>query len=245
MSDLSKKLFRTAMSLSIACLLSVPAYAARLVNVTASLTVSCTNCQTDISDVTGVYSSNPSGPYSLQSDGSSYSSPQVESQILTNNSVYTLDTMNTLVNGLVGPGTRTVGLHFFSPVEGSASFPNDVLPACWGGSHDQDQAVNWSVFASNSVNFPLMTVGVAYPGFARMDFNVRNGVCDNQIYRFRLQWYNTCITRTSSNTWVVTSDTCGTTINYGTASLIGQGGKGQTVGYGDWRVPFKLTLVKP
>jgi hypothetical protein len=244
MSKVSMKLFTVAMSLTALCLLSLPAHAAKAVNVTAALAGNCSNCQTDISDVTGVYSSNPDGPYSLQSDGSSYASPEVESQILTNNSVYTLDTMNTLVNGLVGPGTRTVGLHFFSPVEGKVA--NDVLPACWGGNHDQDQAVNWSVFASNSVNFPLMAVGRQYPGFARMDFNVRNGVCDNQVYRFRLQWYNVCITRTgtSPNTWVITSDSCGAQINYGTASLIGQGGKNQTIGYGDWREPFQLTLTQ-
>jgi hypothetical protein len=214
---------------------SIPAFAAKAVNLKASLTQTCTNCDTDQAPLDG------SGDYGLTSDGADYvPGGGVQSQILTNNSVYTLSTMNTLVNGLVGPGTRTVEMHFYSTVEGV--YPNNVLPACWGGAHDQDQAVNWSIFSS-SVTFPNMQVGSSYGGFSRLDFNVRNGVCDGQVYRFYLRHYSVCITRTSLKTWVVTSDSCGPQTNYGTAGLNGQGGKnGQTIYYGDWRVPFKITL---
>lgn len=214
---------------------AIPAFAAKAVNLTASLAQSCSNCDTDVSLL------GTTGDYSLLSDGSDYvPGGGVQSQILTNNSVYTLSTMNTLVNGLVGPGTRTVQMHFYSPVEGI--YANDVLPACWGGSHDEDQAVNWSIFSS-SATFPNMQVGFSYGGFSRLDFNVRNASCDKNIYRFYLKYYNACITRTSLTTWVVTSDSCGTQTNEGTAGLNGQGGKnGQTLYYGDWRVPFKITL---
>ena len=216
---------------------AIPAFAAKAVNLTASLAQSCSNCDTNVSPL-GI-----TGDYSLLSDGSDYvPGGGVQSQILTNNSVYTLSTMNTLVNGLVGPGTRTVQMHFYSPVEGVYS--NNVLPACWNGSHDEDQAVNWSIFSS-SVGFPSMQVGSSYGGFSRLDFNDRSAACYNQVYRFYLRYYNVCITRTSLTTWDVTSDSCGKATNYGEASLNGQGGKGgQTINYGDWRVPFKVTLTK-
>jgi len=218
---------------------SMVAHAAKAVNLAASLTQKCSNCDTNVSPVA------TTGDYSLLSDGASYApSGGVQSQILTNNSVYTLSTMNTLVNGLVGPGTRSVQMHFFSPVEGQ--YTNNVLPACWAGNHEQDQAVNWSVFSS-SVTFPNMQVGSSfqYGGFSRLDFNVRNGTCDGQVYRFYLRYYNVCISRTSLNTWVVTSDSCGRATNYGEGNLRGQGGKnGQTIDYGDWRLPFKLTMTK-
>ncbi|MFB3924360.1 MAG: hypothetical protein ACE145_21780 [Terriglobia bacterium] len=217
-------------------LASSPAHAAKAINLTASLAHSCSNCDTDVSLL------GQTGDYSLLSDGASYPNGNgVQSQILTNNSVYTLNTLNTLVNGLVGTGTRTVKMHFYSPVEGI--YLDDVLPACWNGSHDQDQAVNWSIFSS-SVTFPNMQVGQSYGGFSRLDFNVRNGRCDKQIFRFYLRYYNACITRTSLTMWVVTSDSCGKATNYGEASLNGQGGKGQTMYYGDWRLPFKVTLTK-
>jgi len=216
---------------------SIPAFAAKAVNLTASLTEKCPNCDTDVSPVGTL------GKYSLLSDGASYAPGNgVQSQILTNNTVYTLSTMNTLVNGLVGPGSRTVQMHFYSPVEGVYS--NNVLPACWNGNHDEDQAVNWSIFSS-SATFPNMQVGASYGGFSRLDFNDRSAACFNQVYRFYLRYYNVCITRTSLTTWVVTSDSCGRATNYGEASLNGQGGKGgQTINYGDWRVPFKVTLTQ-
>jgi hypothetical protein len=229
--------FKIAMCLGVVYAFSLPAYASKAVNVTATLRPFCSNCDTDVSLL------GASGDYSLQPDsmGDYAPSSAVESQFLTHNAVYTLDTTGTLVNGLVGFTTRTVKMHFYSPVE--KLYASDSLPACWGGNHDQNQAVNWSVF-SNSTGFPQMTVGTPYSGFARMDFNVRNSQCDNQVFRFYLKWYNVCITRTSANAWDVTSDSCGTQINYGTAGLNGQGGKHQTFYYGDWRLPFDLTLTQ-
>ncbi len=229
----------SARLLLLASFCAMNAFGAKSINLTANLPADlpaeyCLNCATDLAP------QGSSGPYSLLSDGAAYASGGVQSQILTHNAVYTLDTTSTLVNGLIGAGTRTVQIHFWSPVEGTGS---DVLPACWGGSHDQEQAVNWSV-VSHAVKFPAMVVGSQYPGFARLDFNVRNGVCDKQVFRFYLRYYSVCITRTAAG-WVVTSDSCGTEFNYGTAGLNGQGGKkGQTVYYGDWRVPFKLTLTQ-
>jgi hypothetical protein len=250
MSKVSMKLFKMALCLSATCLLTLPAFAARSVNVKATLTVSCPNCQTDISDATGEISNTPNGPYSLQSDGAgdgSYSNPQVQSQILTHNNVYTLDTMNTLVNGQIVSGTRTVGLHFYSPVEGLPAFSDDVLPACWDGAHELSEAVNWSVFSGSSISFVQMTSTDSYPGWARMDFNVTDHSCNPQVNKFTLHWYAVCIAHPDPSTWVVTSDVCGgpSSLNYGTAGLNGQGGKkGQTQYYGDWRMPFQLTLVK-
>jgi hypothetical protein len=215
-------------------LFATSAFAAKAVKVTARLSVTCPNCATDVAPD---YSLLPDNDFGYPSGNG------VKSEILTNNSVYTLDTTGTLVNGLVGGGTRTILMHFYSPVEGV--YANNVLPACWNGDRDQEQAVNWSVFASNSQSFPLMQVGVQYPGWARMDFNVRNGSCDNQIFRYYMQWYGACIVRKDANTWEVTSDSCGRATNYGEVNLRGQGGKsGQTVNYGDWRMPFKLTLIK-
>lgn len=219
------------------CLLSfmaTSAFAAKAVKIKANLVINCTNCDTNVAPDYSLLPDSNSG----YSDGNG-----IKSQILTNNSVYTLDTLSTLVNGLVGGGTRTVLMHFFSPVEGQ--FAGHNLPGCWQGDYDQEQAVNWSVFASNSQAFPLMQTGVAYPGFARMDFNVRNGSCDNQIFRYYLRWFNACIVRKDANTWEVTSDSCGKQTNYGEANLRGQGGKsGQTINYGDWRMPFKLTMSR-
>lgn len=213
---------------------AIPAFAAKAVNLTASLTQNCSNCETDVSLL------NTTGDFSLLSDGGSYAPGNgIQSQVLTNNTVYTLSTMDTLLNGLV---PRTVQMHFYSPVEGQ--YTDNVVPACWNGSHDQDQAVNWSIFSS-SVTFPNMQVGSSYGGFSRLDFNVRNGVCDTQVYRFYIRYYNVCITRTGLKTWDVTSDSCGRATNYGEGNLRGQGGTGgQTVNYGDWRVPFKITLMK-
>jgi hypothetical protein len=214
-------------------LMATSAFAAKAVKVTAKLTTTCLNCSTDVAP-----------DYSLLPD-SDFGYPDgdgIKSQILTNNSVYTLDTTGTLVNGVVSGGTRTILMHFYSSVEGV--FANNVLPGCWNGNHDQEQAVNWSVFASNSQAFPQMQVGVGYPGWARMDFNVRDGSCDNQVFRYYMQWYNGCIVRKNATTWEVTSDSCGRQTNYGEVNLRGQGGKkGQTVNYGDWRMPYKLTLT--
>jgi hypothetical protein len=216
------------------------AYAGKALVMRADLAETCPNCNTDISTV------EVPGPYSLQNDipGGYLPGDGVKSQILTHNAVYTLDTMSTLVNGVVGAGTRYVRMHFYSSVEGQ--FPGHVLPPCWQGDYDQDQAVNWSIFSDNSVFFQNMTVGQSYPGRARMDFNVRNGVCDQQIYRYYLTWHAVCIKRTGSSTWEVTSDTCGRQTNYGEATLRGQGGrKKETINYGDWRMPFKLTISAP
>lgn len=228
-------------------MVAIPAFAAKGGNkptgntglaVTATLSMTCTNCATDEAPLGG------SGDYSLQMDNASgyMDGNGVQSQILSSGAVYTLDTMDTLVGGVPGPGTRTVQIHLFSPVEGL--YPDNVIPSCWGGSHDQDQAVNWSVFSSTNTKFTLMQLNTPYDGFARMDFNVRNGACDRQIYRYFLRWYSACIVRTGPNTWEVTSDSCGRATNYGEASLEGQGGrKKETVSYGDWRVPYKLTLT--
>jgi hypothetical protein len=221
--------------------LATTAYAGKALVLKADLTETCSNCNTDVSNAVP-------GPYSVRNDipGGYLPGNGVKSQILTHNAVYTLDTMNTLVNGVVGAGTRYVRMHFYSSVEGSSQYPNNVLPACWQGEHDQNQAVNWSVFSDNSVFFEDMVVGLSYPGRARMDFNVRNGLCDQQIFRFYLTWYSVCIKRTGVSSWEVTSDTCGRQTNYGEANLQGQGGrKKETINYGDWRMPFKLTLSAP
>ncbi|MCI0721748.1 MAG: hypothetical protein L0338_22675 [Acidobacteria bacterium] len=203
------------------------------VSLKAELVEACANCQ---SNVPGTYSLLPDNSILGYEDGNG-----VISQILTHNSVYTLDTSGTLVNGVVGSGTRFVNLHFFSPVEGR--FKGHVLPPCWDGDYDQAQAVNWSVFTPNSTGFSRLAVGESVDGFARMDFNVRNGFCDNQIYRYFLRWYNACTTRTASG-WEVTSGPCGAMNNYGEANLRGQGGrKKETLDYGDWRLSFKLILT--
>ena len=215
------------------------AYGGKAISITANLQSTCTNCDTNVA-LPG-----PPGDYSLLPDalGAYSNSNGVSSQVLTNNFVYNLNTMGTLVNGLVGASSRTVRMHFYSSVEGI--YPSDVLPACWGGNHDQDQAVNWNIY-SNKVGFGQMAVGVRYAGSARLDFNVRNAQCDKQIFRFYLEWYNGCVVRTNSTTWVATSDSCGMQTNYGTAGLFGQGGTNkQTLYYGDWREPYKITLSTP
>lgn len=235
------KLALAALMLSVAGLLA--ASAAEKNPVSATLATTCTNCETDIAPAGG------SGDYSLKSDGFAYpgGDPMVISHFTPSRRVYTLDTSDTLVNGLVAPSTRTVNLHFYSPVEckpGDCPFPNDVLPACWGGNHNQEQAVNWGIFAPRS--FDRMVVGGNYSGMARLNFNVRNADCDRQVNRFRLEWPTVCITRTGAGTWAITSEACtSTTVNIGEAHLQAYGGmKRNTTDYGDWRMPFSLTLAK-
>lgn len=211
------------------------AEAGRLLLVRAELAEACANCQVP----------NNGGNYSVLGDGlGAYTNGNgVKSQIITHNTIYNLDTLDTLVNGQVVYGTtRTVRMHFYSPVEGQ--FPGHNLPACWNGNYDQEQAVNWIILSDNSQTLTGMQVGQQVQGRARADFNVRNGSCDNQIFRFYLQWHNVCITRTSASTWDATTDLCNRTNNYGTATLFGQGGrKKETLDYGDWRMPFKMTLT--
>ena len=189
----------------------------------------------------------------------------VQSEILTHNTVYTLDTLDTLnqVTGAVIDGvTITATLHFYNHV-------GNMPPGCWGTptlipytgddgkihnivTIDVTQAVNWSILSENSTALTDMEVGTGktYPGFARLDFNVRNGnVCDGNIYRFYLKWplpnrktgggAGITIKRIQDGQWEITTD------KYGTASLFGQGGKaGQTLYYGDWRMPFKIILTQ-
>lgn len=220
--------------LALAVLAGLPADAGRPVKIKAELVRDCTNCQTLTPDRYSVLPDTSLG----YEDGNG-----VQSEILNHNSVYTLDTMDTLVNGTVGAGTRYAELVFYSPVEGQ--FPGHVLPECWEGDYTLMEAVNWSVFAGNKVQFPQMEPGQLYDGWARMDFNVRDvdKSCDRQLYRFYLRWYNACIERTGDSTWEVTSGPCGAMVNYGEANLQGQGGrKKETIDYGDWRLPFKLLL---
>jgi hypothetical protein len=252
MSERFSKFIRIAAIIAVLSLATATAWAAKAVNVTASLTTTCPNCRTDADGA------NPEGsgarPYSLVSDGDSYSpftDSRIQSQILTNNSVYTLDTSATLVDGLVVTGiTRTVDMHFYSsveckPGETGCEFPNNILPVCWGGNYDQDQAVNWSVFSP--ISLVTMKTGDAKLGMARLNFNVRKAACDRELNRFRLEWGAVCITHPTLTSWVVTSGTCVTTdLNYGEAHLQAYGGRKQnTVDYGDWRMPFVLTLTKP
>lgn len=229
-----KRWFGMAGAACVMTLLASTAFAGRAVKLRADLTQDCFNCRTDLTP-------DGTGDYSLLVDFGPYDPGNgVKSEILNNNSVYTLDTMDTLVNGVVGPGTRFVRMHFYTGAD-PIVYPNNVLPGCWDGP-DQNQAVNWSVFAYNSQSFLKMQTGVAYPGWARMDFNVRNGVCDRQIYRYYLRWYSATIVRTDANTWVVTSGD-GSNTNWGEANLRGQGGrKKETIDYGDWRMPFRLVL---
>lgn len=179
-----------------------------------------------------------------------------QSNILTHNTVYTLDTTGTLVNGLVSPGfTRTIHMHFYTTA-------TNTTPACWNDANrtdlnndfnDETQAVNWSILSQNSMPFTNMVVGTPYPGTARLNFNVRNGVCENTIYRFTLKWAagtgpttgggGITITQlpptaAGKRQWMVTTD------QYGTAGLTGQGGKGNTIDYGQWRLPFKILLIE-
>lgn len=212
------------------------AEAGRTLTVTMTLAEACANCDV-VPDV-------PDPTYSVLQDFGPYQPGNgVKSEIINHNTIYNLDTLNTLVNGNVGSGTRYVRMHFFSPVEGQ--FPGHNLPACWNGNRDQNQAVNWIILSDNSQTLTGMTVGthISYPGRARMDFNVRNASCEGQIFRYYLNWYNVCIKRTATASWEVTSDPCGATVNYGTANLRGQGGRRkETVNYGDFRLPFKMTF---
>jgi hypothetical protein len=222
-------------TLVLAVLVGIPpaADAGRPVPVKAQLVEDCQNCGTPTRDSYSVLPDTTEG----YPNGNG-----VESRILNNNSVYTLDTLDTLDKGLVGAGTRYMELVFFSPVEGQ--FPGHILPPCWDGDYTQMQAVNWSVFTSGKPGFTKMEVGQQYPGFARMDFNVRDKSCDRQTFRYYLRWYNACIERTSETSWEVTSENCGALMNYGEANLEGQGGrKKETIDYGDWRLPFKLLLT--
>ncbi len=215
--------------------LAAAAWAGAAIRMRAELTDVCANCQTDTAGTYSVLADLPTG----YEDGNG-----VKSKILTHNAVYTLDTLDTLVNGQVGSGTRFVEMHFYSPVENQ--FPGHVLPPCWGGNYDQNQAVNWSVFSDNSLPFTKMEVGQSYPGRARMDFNVRNTACDREIYRYYLVWSSVCITRTGTGSWDATSGDCGAQNNYGEANLRGQGGRRkETINYGDWRLPFQLRLTSP
>ena len=208
------------------------AVAGRILRLKAELTDVCANCATDTAGTYSVLPDLPSGYL----DGAG-----VKSQILNHNAVYTLDTLDTLVNGQVGSGTRFVELHFYSPVEGQC--PGHVLPACWAGNYDQSQAVNWSIFSDNSLPFTQMEVGQSYDGRARMDFNVRNTACDREIYRYYLVWSSVCILRTGAGSWDATSGDCGSQNNFGEATLRGQGGRRkETINYGDWRLPFKLQI---
>ena len=240
------KLPRFAVLISVVGLTALAAWAATAVNVTATLATTCTNCDTDIAPIGG------SGNYGLISDGFAYpgGDPLVVSNIITHNAVYTLDTSATLVNGYVDDTSRTVKMHFYSPVECKpgqvgCTWPNNKLPPCWGAdAYDQEQAVNWSVFAPKS--FLRMTTGAKYSGMARLNFNVRNAACDGQVNRFRLEWPVVCITRTGTGSWAVTSQACtSTSLNIGEAHLQAYGGtKKNTVDYGDWRMPFFLTLTR-
>lgn len=255
MKSVLKYLLRSLAIAAALGLITAQVFAGGATLLNADFAVSCPNCATDISGQVytwnGNFFSNLNGPYSVQDDlyGSYSPSASLESQILTNVSVYALNTTGTLNTAVV----RNVKLHFFSPVSGSPNYPNDVLPPCWQGDQDQEWPVLMNVFAGNNMAFPKMLVGKAYPGTARVNFNNYGGACYNQINKFQFNWYNVCIVHPSSNVWVVTSDACGPTgpsfqsdINYGTGTLSSQGGKkGQTVYYGDWRVPFQLTLTKP
>lgn len=202
----------------------------------STISLPCSNCDTDFSPAgaTGTYSLMPDQFGSYIEDGA------VHASMFASHGVYTLDTTGTLVNGVVGAATRTVRMHFYSPVEGKYS--TNVLPACWNGQHDQQQAVTWSVFSSDATAFTEMERGSSYPGFARLDFAVRNGKCEGEVSRFYLRWSNVCITHPVENAWVVTSSACGILADYGEASLKGVGSD-KTLSYGDWRMPFQMTLM--
>ena len=178
----------------------------------------------------------------------------VQSEILTHNTVYTLDTTGTLVDGHVNPiSTRFVKMHFnFPPGVVNATTGLPKYPPCWGGNHDQEQAVNWSIFSDNATTFLDMVPGgtTQYDGFARLDFNVRNADCDREMNRFYLKWTlsnrktglgggGIKIVRKTATVWEVQTDP------YGEASLYGQGGQGQTEYFGDFRMPFKIILTAP
>lgn len=214
-------------------LVGLPADAGRTVKIKAELVEACSNCMTSTPSFYSVLPDTNQG----YTDGNG-----VVSEILTHNTVYTLDTLDTLVDGIPGPGTRFAEMVFFSPVEGQ--FPGHELPPCWFGDYTQLQAVNWSIFSDNQVSFTKMDVGAQVDGTSRMDFNVRNRFCDTQIFRFILRWHNVCIERQDATSWLVTSGSCGAMLNYGEANLESQGGQHQTLDYGDWRLPFQLLLTE-
>lgn len=243
MSDRVRTFSLVAICLGAVCVLAAPASAKKAINVKADFTAPCPNCETDWSGTwwsdMGIYYNNPNGPYSVQDSpsGTSYEpGSTVTSQILTHNKVYTLQTNRT-------SWTRSVLMHFFSSVSGDPQYPDNVLPSCWAGDPDQNWPINLSVF-SNNLGFPDMQVGSSYSGWARVQFNNLSSNCDTQINFYNFEWYGVCITHPSSTSWVITTDACGAQINYGTGNLKSQGGKKhQTVNYGDWRVPFQLTLT--
>ncbi len=264
----------------------VPAFAAgkskNIIPVRATVIEFCANCMTDVGGVFAPWVALPIDwlagmpSYSMKTDGLGDYVPVVDSSGVsivisdwgTNSAVYSLNTENSLVNGLVNlsGGTRAVRMHFFSTVEFPfvTTFPGDTLPPCWSGSHNHIEAVNWDVFASQFIE--RLAVGDVDHGTARANFNVRpdpadyvSSTCDQQNARFVLTWSSVCIVRLpdvgGKRVWVATSDLCeGTTsgltpggsssgLNFGTASLQGFGGRhGQTIPYGDWRMPFKLIL---
>jgi hypothetical protein len=236
--------FAVTLVLAGSCLTARHALAGSTIPINATLNWTCTNCDTAVGLFGTATSLEANGTYSLlpPSPGFVYLPSNVESEILTHNSVYTLNTTNT---------SETVQMDFYAPAGAVALGAS--LPACWSGNTAdsngiegyQNQTVDWSVFVPNSVSYTTMSVGQSVMGHARLDFNVRPQ-CQNQIYRYYLEWSQTCITRTSRTTWTATGDPCGATTNYGTASLYGQGGKhGQTVYYGDFRLPFLLQLQEP
>ena len=192
-------------------------------------------------------------------DGKYVPGPGVQSEILTHNTVFTLKTLDTLSpTGKVDDDTITVQMHFYN------SF-GIKPPDCWGTATpttlvdrdgnvytiyeaDVTQAVNWSIFSENSMAFPDMgiydpvTDRPKYPGFARLDFNIRNGSCENNIFRFYLRWSINSggikIKRLAEDQWEIATN------EYGEATLDGQGGrKGQTQSFGSWRVPFQVILT--
>jgi len=217
----------------VALALVAPSFAIKEVPMKAALTLDCTNCQTDVA--------NPNGPYSVVADGYGIYDPTVPqsgvSSKVNSGGVYVLDTESTNL----GTTVRNVLLHFYD------SSGRSLLPPCWGGAVNESVRVNWQLHPDIAIlNIP---VGGSSGGSARMNFNVRNGVCDSQIARYTLRWYFVCVTRTNTNTWIARSEECnwlaGGGIDYGTAGLTGYGGKkGETFYYGDFRMPFQLTLTK-
>jgi len=174
---------------------------------------------------------------------------KVQSEILTHNTVYTLNSLDTLgTDGKVNGNTRTLRIHLYTTA-------SNLPPKCWevspfpNDAYTQIQAVNWSIFSDNSIAFPDMAISpytdqnpIFYPGTARMNFNVRNDVCENNIFRFYLTWSRTgagiTIRRVSTDTWEISTNI------YGEAELDGQGGrKQQTQKFGTWRVPFRVILT--
>ncbi|MGH9785513.1 MAG: hypothetical protein ACRD88_15150 [Terriglobia bacterium] len=227
----------------------------KTVPVQAHLEAACASqsCSTDVGgwdQQIGWLTPFPTPTYSLLPDpihGADYVSGfGVQSEILTHNTVFTLDTLDTLSStGTVTGSTITVNMHFYN---GAGLLP----PSCWGPhstnpdgstSITVNQAVNWSIFSNNSISLTDMQVGPTYGGFSRLDFNVRNGDCDNNIFRYYLRWSQNgggiTIQRRSETEWEITTN------SFGTAGLFGQGGRRrETVYYGDWRVPFKVILTK-